>query len=166
MTNDNLCRAGGCTCGEVRYEVRSDPLIVHACHCTLCQRQTGGPHVLNALFEAERIVVTKGTVTTTVVPTPSGAGQKIARCPTCFVAVWSNYLIYRGGLGELVRFLRVSTLDDPTSMSPDVHICTSSKAPWYVIPPEQYAVEEFYVPEETLSKNAQDRLRVLERGQS
>lgn len=102
----------------------------------------------------------------TVVATPSGAGQKIARCPTCHVAVWSNYLAYRNGLGELVRFLRVSTLDDPTSMPPDVHIFSSKKAPWYVIPTKHYAVEEFYVPKKTLSKNAQDRLRVLERGQS
>jgi hypothetical protein len=29
-----------------------------------------------------------------------------------------------GGIGELVRFIRVGTLDDPGTMPPDVHIYT------------------------------------------
>jgi hypothetical protein len=32
---------GGCTCGEVRYRLLGRPMIVHACHCRWCQRETG-----------------------------------------------------------------------------------------------------------------------------
>ena len=31
---------GGCACGHVRYRLNGKPMIVHACHCTWCQRET------------------------------------------------------------------------------------------------------------------------------
>ncbi|MDU8912325.1 hypothetical protein [Aestuariicoccus sp. MJ-SS9] len=33
--------AGGCTCGHLGYRISSKPLIVHGCHSTLCQKQSG-----------------------------------------------------------------------------------------------------------------------------
>ena len=146
---------GGCTCGRVRYKVTKEPLIVHACHCRWCQRQTGTSHALNALYEAETIELIAGEVETILTDSPSGKGQIIARCPTCRIAVWSNYEF--GGMRERVRFLRVGTLDNPDLMPPDVHIYTSTKMPWFVIPPGDYAVEEFYDPKTTWSTQSRDR---------
>lgn len=154
----NVCE-GGCTCGHVRYQVNTEPLIVHACHCRWCQRQTGGPHVINALYEATRIELVQGEVETTIVPSPSGEGQIIARCPKCRIAIWSNYNF--GGLRERVRFLRVGTLDNPELMPPDIHIFTSTKMPWYVIPEGQYSVDEYYDPRTMWSKDSQERYKTL-----
>ncbi|MEE2526505.1 GFA family protein [Hyphobacterium sp. HN65] len=159
MTDKTETCTGGCTCGEVRYEVHASPMIVHACHCRWCQRQTGGPHVINALIEAEHVVTTKGEVETIDTASPSGKGQIIARCPNCRVAVWSHY-DFRG-LRERVHFLRVGTLDNPDLMPPDVHIYTSTKMPWYVIPPDHYAVEEFYDLATTWSPESQQRFQAL-----
>jgi Glutathione-dependent formaldehyde-activating enzyme len=82
---------GGCTCGQVRYRLIGTPLIVHACHCRWCQRETGTVHALNALYEADRVAHTAGEPEIVVTPSASGKGQKIARCLACRVAVWSNY---------------------------------------------------------------------------
>ncbi len=160
---------GGCTCGEVRYRALSMPLIVHACHCRWCQRQTGAPHALNAVFESDRIEVTRGAVEEVTVASPSGAGQIIARCPTCRIALWSNYL--SSALREHLRFLRVGTLDNPDLMGPDVHIYTSAKMPWYVIPEGHLAVDEFYDlgatwSPESLARMAawKDKVEALEAG--
>ncbi len=150
---------GGCGCGAVRYRVASPPLIVHACHCRLCQRQTGSTNALNALIEADRVTVTQGAVEALTLPTPSGKGQRITRCPDCRIALWSNYLI--NGLGESLLFLRVGTLDNPDLMPPDVHIHTASKVPWYVIPEGHRAVPVFYDRATTLSRESQDRLAAL-----
>jgi len=133
---------GGCTCGEVRYEILSKPLIVHCCHCRWCQRQTGTAFALNALFEAEHVQVTKGDVEILAVDSPSGKGQTIARCQTCRIAVWSNY--YMSGLRDYIRFLRVGTLDNPDILPPDVHIFTSSKQPWVLLPDASKSYAGFY----------------------
>jgi hypothetical protein len=73
-------------------------------------------------------------------PSNSGKGQKVARCPTCHVALWSNY----AGAGGALRFVRVGTLDDPDQFPPDIHIFTASKQPWVVLPTTTPAVAEYY----------------------
>jgi Glutathione-dependent formaldehyde-activating enzyme len=45
---------------QIRYRLTGMPLIVHACHCRSCQRETGTAHALNALYEADRVVHTAG----------------------------------------------------------------------------------------------------------
>jgi hypothetical protein len=131
---------GGCTCRHVRYRVTNKPLFVHCCHCRWCQRETGSAFVLNAMIETEYVELTQGDVEVVHTPSNSGIGQKIARCPKCRIAVWSNY----GGAGDIVRFVRVGTLDDPDRFPPDVHIFTMSKQPWVILPPETPAFHEYY----------------------
>jgi hypothetical protein len=150
---------GGCTCGEVRYEVLSTPLVVHCCHCRWCQRQTGTAFALNALIEAEHVRVTKGDVEILPVSSPSGRGQTIARCQSCRIAVWSNY--HMGGLRDFIRFIRVGTLDSPDLMPPDVHIFTSTKQPWFRLPDDDKAYAEFYPYEEVWSAGCLARREAL-----
>src|SRR5262249_7683836 len=109
---------GGCTCGAVRYRLAAEPLFVHCCHCRWCQRETGAAFALNAMIEADRVVLLNGEIEIVPTPSKSGKGQKIARCPNCRVALWSNY----AGAGDAVRFVRVGTLDDPDALPPDIHI--------------------------------------------
>jgi hypothetical protein len=88
---EDLPLDGGCTCGEVRYRMTSKPMFVHCCHCRWCQRETGASFALNAMIEADRVSVLKGEVEVIDTPSNSGKGQRIARCPKCRVALWSNY---------------------------------------------------------------------------
>ena len=78
---------GGCTCRQIRYRLIGTPLIVHACHCRWCQRETGTVHALNALYEADRVAHTAGEPEIVRTPSASGKGQTVAHCPTCRVAV-------------------------------------------------------------------------------
>jgi len=143
----------------VRYRVTSAPMIVHACHCGNCQTQTGTTNAVNALIEADRVIVQSGEIDTLVLETPSGKGQRVARCSICKVALWSNYLINQQG--DHIRFLRVGTLDDPGLMPPDVHIFTASKLPWYVIDDRTLAVTRFYHQDTTWSQDSLRRLDAL-----
>lgn len=168
MTDQSSCHEGGCACGYVRYKVKSEPLIVHCCHCTWCQRQNGSAFAVNALIEADRVDLLQGHVLDITVPSPSGKGQKISRCPKCQVAVWSYYLVMGGGIGELVRFIRVGTLDDPGKLPPDVHIYTSSKQAWVRLPSDVPAVDEYYVTKDVWSAESlarRDALMERARGQ-
>jgi hypothetical protein len=131
---------GGCTCGAVRYRLRFSPLFVHCCHCTWCQRETGSAFVLNAMVEAEGVEVLAGTPRRVELPTLSGKGQAVFRCPHCQVALWSCY----SGLGETTRFLRVGTLDEPARCPPDIHIFTSTRQQWFTLDGRVPVMPEYY----------------------
>ena len=148
---------GGCDCRHVRYRLTSRPLFVHCCHCRWCQRESGAAFALNAMIEADRVVHTAGEPVMVDTPSNSGKGQKIARCPKCLVALWSNY----AGAGEKVRFVRVGTLDDPDALPPDIHIFTASKQPWVVLPPGIPAMPEYYSSKEHWPAASLERRKAL-----
>lgn len=129
---------GGCACRAVHYRLASAPMFVHCCHCRDCQRQTGSAFVLNALIEADRVAAT-GDVRPISVPTDSGRPHDIYRCAACQTAIWSEY----GGRSQ-IRFVRVGTLDDPSALSPDVHIYVRSRLPWIALPGSVPAFEAYY----------------------
>ena len=131
-------RAGGCACGEVRYRLATPPLFVHCCHCLNCQRQTGSAFVINLLIEADRVEVLTGAPQAVDVPRDDGSVQRIFRCPSCQVAIFSEY-----GRPE-VLFVRAGTLDDPTAIRPDVHIFTRSKVGWVSLPEDTPAFDVYY----------------------
>jgi hypothetical protein len=133
------------------------PLFVHCCHCRWCQRETGASFALNAMIEADRVHMLQGEVEVINTPTNSGKGQKIARCPTCKIAVWSNY----SGAGDAVRFVRVGTLDEPDRLPPDIHIFTSSRQPWVVLAPGAPAVAEYYKASEMWPNDSLKRRAAL-----
>jgi hypothetical protein len=101
------------------------------------------------MIEADRVTNLGAEPEVVHTPSESGLGQKIARCPKCRVAVWSNY----AGAGPVVMFVRVGTLDNPDVLPPDIHIFTQSKQPWVVLPagvpsvPEYYEREQYWPPE-------------------
>ena len=131
---------GGCACGDVRYALNREPMFVNCCHCTSCQTQTGSAFVVNALVESGEVETLSGQPEPIMVPTDSGSGQQVWRCPTCKVALWSNY----GGAVDKIRFVRVGTLDQPGDVPPDIHIYTRSKLPWVRLPEGSRAVEAYY----------------------
>ncbi|KAF3344735.1 Zinc-type alcohol dehydrogenase-like protein C2E1P3.01 [Verticillium dahliae VDG2] len=69
---------GGCACGHIRYTLAKAPLAAPACHCPLCQRESGSGFTINAVIETEHIVpapsaapVLPGTNTPLGPPQPS-----------------------------------------------------------------------------------------------
>ena len=146
---------GGCSCGAVRYRLTSHPLIVHCCHCLNCQRQTGSAFVINALIEADRVEFLCGEPQPVLVPRDDGSEQTIWRCPTCRIALYSWY-----GSGA-VDFVRAGTLDDPSSVTPDVHIYTRSKLPWVTLPESVPAFEAFYELNDVWPAASLERLETL-----
>jgi hypothetical protein len=146
---------GGCTCGGVRYRLTAAPLFVHCCHCTWCQRETGSAFAVNTLIETAYVDVTKGAVMFADLPSPSGRGQRFARCPECGVTLWSHYALGR----ERVAFVRTGTLDDPAALPPDIHIYTSSKQPWVTLPDGATAVPEYYRRGDHWTADAIERYR-------
>jgi hypothetical protein len=141
----------------VRYRLSAEPLVVHCCHCLNCQRQTGSAFVVNVMIEADCVELLAGEPVPIDVPRGARSTQRIWRCPTCQVAVYSRYTS-----GKL-RFVRAGTLDDPASVEPDVHIYTRSKLPWVVLPEGVPAFRSYYEPEKVWRAESLERLAAVKR---
>tara|TARA_R110002096_G_scaffold401386_6_gene598290 strand:+ start:33890 stop:34306 length:417 start_codon:yes stop_codon:yes gene_type:complete len=131
-------------------------MFVHACHCYWCQRETGSAFAINALIEASRVALTEGEIETVLTPSKSGQGQRIVRCPTCRVPLWSYY---GGKLKDLVAFVRVGTLLSPDLCPPTIHIYTESKQDWLSLSgdvpvvPAHYSAAKYW-PQASLDRRA------------
>ncbi len=130
---------GRCNCGAIQFRLRREPMFVHCCHCTWCQRETGSAFVLNALIETAEIELLQGEPEQTCRPSNSGIGQTVLRCPQCEVALWSHF----GGRDQFA-FVRVGSLEEPGLCPPDIHIFTSTKQPWVELGGDTPVVPEFY----------------------
>jgi hypothetical protein len=161
MTDDKLvAMEGGCTCGAVRYRLKAKPIFVHCCHCTWCQRETGSAFAVNAFIEASEVELLKGQPVQQTLPSLSGKGQVFWRCADCGVTVWSNY----ADAGPKFHFVRVGTLDEPSRAPPDIHIFTSTKLPWVILPEGVPAVPEFYKPADVWSAEGLARFKAARAG--
>jgi hypothetical protein len=149
---------GGCACQAVRYRIEGAPMFVNCCHCSDCQTESGTAFAVNAMFEADRVVLTKGAPEAVMLPTASGKGQQVWRCPDCHVALWSNY---GGDTRDALRFVRVGTLDNAAALPPNAHVYTRSKLPWVGLPEGVPAFEGYYRPKDVWPQESQERWSAL-----
>jgi hypothetical protein len=147
---------GGCSCGQIRYRLTARPMVTHCCHCLSCQRQTGSACAINMLIEAGRVQLVSGRPRRVDVPRDDGSAQEIFRCPTCQVAVYSLYS------RADVWFVRAGTLDDPSQVTPDVHIFTRSKRDWITLPDAVPAYDVYYDLEVVWRPESLARLAALD----
>ena len=131
---------GGCACGLVRFQLHKEPMFVHCCHCTRCQRETGGPFAHHAMVEFTEMSLISGEPEFVKVPTDSGNTHWVARCPACQTAMWNEH----GSRKAITRYVRVGTLDQPSRFPPLAHIYVRSKQPWLQLPPEAPAFDAYY----------------------
>jgi len=146
---------GRCACGEVRYRLHERPFAVHCCHCRDCQRLTGSAFVVNLWIERRFVETVQGVLDEDIVTAGSGGPHTICRCAECGTALWSYY----PRLGRDTVLLRAGTLDDPASVTPDVHIFTRSKLPWVQLPAGAPVFEAFYKPSDLWPAESLERWR-------
>lgn len=106
------------------------------------------------MYERDRVELV-GLVEEVLTRSESGKGQRILRCLTCRVAVSSHY----AGSGDAIHFIRAGTLDDRSGVAPDVHIFTSSKQDWMILPQGVPAFDEYYLPKDFWSEDTLGRWR-------
>jgi hypothetical protein len=148
---------GGCSCGQVRYRLTANPMIIHCCHCLNCQRQSGSAFAINILIEADRVEILAGEPRRADAPRDDGSAQRIFRCPACQVAVYSEYS------RPDIWFVRAGTLDDPFRAAPDVHIFTRSKRDWIALPDSAPAYDVYYDAAVVWSPESRARIAALDR---
>lgn len=121
-------REGGCACGAIRFETRADPIATGACHCTDCQKLTGGGPNYVALLLKGTIKVTRGQPRLYERLADNGHITVRAFCGDCGTHLW--------GVPEHAPFMtvKVGAFDDCTDLGPKMHIYTASAPAWHPAP--------------------------------
>jgi hypothetical protein len=136
---------GGCVCGDNRYVLREDPVLVYACHCTDCQTETGSAFLLAVVVRSAAFEYTKGSPETWRVELPDGRVKGAYYCARC-----------KTNLGGPSRFPNLAsvdggTFDDTSWLVPAGHIWTRSAQPWLRLPEDSLRFPAAPSQEELLS---------------
>jgi hypothetical protein len=124
-----LPMTGGCQCGQLRYEIRAEPLSVYLCHCTECQRQSSSAFGMSMMVPRPAFVVTAGTPRRCTRTADSGRIIEGDFCEACGVRV-----VHYPQANDKVAIVKPGTLDDTRWLHPVGHIWTKSAQPWVPIP--------------------------------
>lgn len=120
-------RRGGCQCGAVRYEVRGDPVMIYACHCSICQRQSGSAFGMAVVFDGRGLTMTGEQPAHFVRP---GHGRKFRCyfCAKCGTRIYHQWFTEEDDYPFLS--LKPGTLDDRGWLKPGCHVWTQEAQPW------------------------------------
>lgn len=144
---------GGCSYENVRYEITKQPMFVHCSHCHLCQQQTRSAFITHAFIETEHLGIQSGTLKSHVEKTGSGKPHAVERCTNCSVAIRSFYHGHKG-----FCLVKGGTLDDPSSIEPNLHLFAGNKVPWIEIPSGVRVFKEDYDVKEVWPMESFERL--------
>jgi hypothetical protein len=122
-------KTGGCQCGAVRYEITHEPIVVYACHCTECQRQSGAAFGMTAVIPKEHFRLTRGELKNFPRTGDSGRTMLCWFCATCGTRIYHS----PANLGQNCN-IKPGTLDDTSWLVPTVHVWTRSAQSWVRLP--------------------------------
>jgi hypothetical protein len=123
-----LC-LGGCLCGQLRYEVRGDPLYAGYCYCADCRKASGSGFMPFMGFPASAV---RFSGETRQFKSRSFRGSESVRnfCPACgglvfggIVGVDDSHTIYAG------------SLDDASAFHPQMALFDRDRPDWVPTPP-------------------------------
>ena len=120
---------GGCSCGAIRYQILTYPLLLYACHCTDCQRQSGTAFAMNMPVSTEALRIMQGELNGWRRRSPSGAGTISWFCGGCGGRIYGS----RTSRPKSV-IVRAGTLDETTWLTPAFHMFVRSAQSWLRLP--------------------------------
>jgi hypothetical protein len=116
--------SGGCACGAVRYELKSEPFDAGWCHCRICQLSGAAPAMVFATVPTGDLVFVKGAETVKSFESSHfGRRRFCGECGTAFTMEVDHQ-------PETIDFT-VATLDRPETVAPGFHIFWSSRIGWF-----------------------------------
>ncbi|MGD9744061.1 MAG: GFA family protein [Dongiaceae bacterium] len=123
MVEKTIPVTGGCLCGAVRFESTEPPANVGVCHCRMCQRSAGGPHMVWAFLPRRAFRFTRGEP----VYYRSSAFAERGFCGAC-----GSPLAFRDRTDKMS--VPVGTFDHPEEWPPDLgHSGIESRILWDAI---------------------------------
>ena len=121
---------GSCQCGQVKYEITGEPIILYRCHCTECQTQAGSGFGMSMWVRNKDFEITEGTLKQFIRIADSGGKIECFFCGYCGVRIYTKPL----GLNPDHIVLKPGTLDDASNLKPSADKWLKSKQAWFQPP--------------------------------
>jgi hypothetical protein len=117
---------GQCHCGHVRYEAEIDPESVTICHCSDCQRLTGGAYRVTVTAASDKVKLTASPPKLYTKYAQSGRARLLSFCPECGSPLFST------GEGKYAARtgIRIGTINQRRELTPRKQIWCRSALPW------------------------------------
>jgi hypothetical protein len=127
--------SGGCLCGAVRYAFAGEPRSVSLCHCSHCQKLSGGSFTINLVIR-EQDFTQEGATSLFIDRGDSGNPVQRHFCGVCGAHILAKIA---SAPGKIV--LKGGTLDQPNTFTPQTEIYTSRASEWLspVLSTQRYA---------------------------
>ncbi len=122
--------SGCCRCGQIRYTGSAEPMFTGHCHCRDCQYSSGGAYSTIVGVATDALTL-EGELAGYTVDTDSGNQVTRRFCPTCGAPILSEL-----SASSAMTVLKAASLDDPSWLTPAMHIWTASGQPWAETSPD------------------------------
>jgi hypothetical protein len=132
---------GGCLCGGVRFTLARPPETAGYCHCTRCQKRTGGGSSVQARVDGTAFTITEGEALVRAWRHPDGGFEK------GFCGVCGSHLFSRDPDDASQVSIRLAAFDGDPGIRPSWHAFVA------------YAPEWDPVPDDGLERHAEARAR-------
>lgn len=120
---------GHCLCGDIRFELGSEPLTLYACHCTDCQRRSAGALRLSMWVERSALRLLGGNPVVRTSVLGSGRQRVSKACARCDTDLWTE-----PPERPNLAILRPGTLVDHKAFVPVAHLFVRNALPWLTLP--------------------------------
>ncbi len=114
---------GGCTCGNVRYELRVAPSNIVDCHCADCRRSSGAAFITWGSIERKNVRILCGEI----------KKASVANRIRCFAACCGSPLILEDSVDADPVEITIGTLDHPEAFPTTKITWLEDRLPWVTI---------------------------------
>ena len=126
---------GGCLCGGIRFELTEMPLSAGYCHCTRCQRRTGGGSSAQARIDGSTFRLLQGEALVGGWRHPDGGIEK------CFCRECGAHLFSRNPDDPTQMAVRMGAFDADPGIRPSWRQFVAYAAAWEPVPDD--GIERF-----------------------
>ncbi len=125
----NMNSTGSCQCGEIVYEVSCEPVVVYACHCTDCQKQSSSAFGISVWIPRQNFELTKGELKFWIATAESGNEKLCGFCQNCGSRIYHAFYDSQDQLSDILS-IKGGSFDNARDLRLAGHIWTLSAQGW------------------------------------
>ena len=121
---------GSCHCGDITFEAEAHPSRVVICHCTDCQKMSGGPYRSIVQVKEGDFTLLSGEPKLYFKVGDSGNRRELSFCVICGSHLYATSVVEDVPKGQRMLGIRTGLLDELAQLAPRSQVWCQSQASW------------------------------------